>query len=79
MARGGRGWAKCSPVLPEEGEQMVGSGLSLPGRLAVKHWQQAGAKEAQSISAQSGGCSLTHAFADHFLYSTEEEMRTRRQ
>lgn len=58
---------------------MVGSGLALPRRLAAKCWQQAGAKEMRSVSAGGGGCSLTHTFADHFLSSTEEETRTRRQ
>jgi len=68
-----------APCYQRTGEQMVGSGLALPRRLAAKRWRQAGAKETRSVSARGGGCSLTHTFADHFLHSAEEKTRTRRR
>lgn len=45
-----------TPCYQRKGEQMVGSGLALPRRLAAKRWRQDGAKEMQSISAQGCMC-----------------------
>lgn len=44
-----------APCYQRMGEQMVGSGLALPRRLAAKRWRQAGAKETWSVSARGGG------------------------
>lgn len=62
-----------SPVLPGPGEQMLGSGLALPGiLLAAECWRQAGAEETPRDVPER-----THT-ADHCLSSRQEEMRARR-
>lgn len=72
-----------NPVLPKEGRADGGKWLGPPQASCCEalaaRWSKGNAERFSSgLYVCVCVCLLTHAFADHFLSSTEEETRTRR-